>query len=243
MYILIGKKLNMTKNKKNNEYSNRLKHHPIFKENKIRSDFEMTRLFQNTFQIYKSIIEGELCDELECYEEDDVCEESGNNTTKVRNNNKSSQEEDATDHEEDLFEENNTKEEMIDDEDESECDLAIEYSVLLLTTRLYKIFEHMLLRKYLYEVDKENRFDLDTIDFEEIIVFCKKNKIIISEEEENGIYLLQLLVNETEEQFLFQPNDTLESSLLTNDKYMLCDVDHAILYKTIVNLNDIVERI
>lgn len=244
----------MINNQNNNSYTEKLKNHPIFRDNEIRSDFEVKKMFQNTFQIYKSILEGEICDKLECYEESNVCNESTNGTKEENNCHKTGKKENVSYHEKNYEEGHCSKKKEIvteseenyesdDEDDEIDFDISTEYSLLFLIIRLNKIFEHILLKKYIFENDKNESFTVNTIDFDAVINFCKKNKIITSEEEENSIYLLQLLSNAVEENFLFKPSDAIELSLLTNDKYMLCDVDHSYLLETLENINKIINII
>ena len=225
------------KNKAQDE--KQLKNHPIFKDKKIRSQQELKELFHATFGLYKSVIEEELCDELEYYEEGDICDDSRDETgTQEDCFKKKSEEKNACHNEKDI-----DQEEHEEVAEETSVDVATEYAALFLVIRLYKIFEHVLLRTYILE---NNLFDIHSvhdIDFEKVILFLKKNKILVTDEEESAIYFLQLLVNATEEKFLFKPSGAFEDSLLSDDDYLFCDVDQGTIYQTVANLSRIMERL
>ncbi len=226
------------KNKAQDE--KQLKNHPIFKDKKIRSQQELKELFHATLGLYKSVIEEELCDELESYEEGDICDDSRDETgTQEDCFKKKSEEKNACHNEEDIDQEEHEEEVT----EETSVDVATEYAALFLVIRLYKIFEHVLLRTYILE---NNLFDIHAvhdIDFEKVILFLKKNKILVTDEEESAIYFLQLLVNATEEKFLFKPSGAFEDSLLSDDDYLFCDVDQGTIYQTVANLSRIMERL
>lgn len=218
-----------------------LKNHPIFKDKKIKSQEELKELFKVTFGLYKSVIEEELCDELESYEEGDICDDTRNESGAEEGCfEEASEKEDEIDYEEDIDKEEHDEQEVTE---EVSFDVATEYAALFLVVRLYKIFEHVLLRAYILEHNLFAVKTIDEIDFEKVIVFLKKNKIMVSDDEENGIYFLQLLVNSVEEQFLFKSSGAFEDSLLSDDMYLSCDIDQATVYQTVANLSRIMQRL
>ena len=226
-----------SKNKQNEE---QLSNHPIFKNKKIRSDAEVKKMFQSTFSIYKSIVQEMLSDELECCDEGDIYEESRDqNRLEEKNCHKACEEKDASNYEEDFGEEDSA-EEIAED---MSLDVSTEYAVIFTVVRLYKIFEHLLLRKYLSEKKLSSVMSISDIEFEDIIAFFKKNRVISSSGEENSIYFLQLFVHAVEENFLFQYSKNFEESLLTNDEYMFSDIDHGTMYQTVANLSTIVGKL
>jgi hypothetical protein len=217
-----------------------LKNHPLFKDRKIRSQKELKELFQATFSLYTSVIEEEVCDELETYDEGDISDDAGNEIRSKKDCcNEKSKKKNETNHEK------NIDEEEYDEEvaQEVSLDITTEYASLFLVMRLYKIFEHVLLRAYILEHHVLEVETMHDIDFDKVITFLKKQHIIVSEEEENGIYFLQLLVNAIEESFLFKSSGAFEDSLLSDDTYLFCDVDQGTVYQTVANLSRIMEKL
>ncbi len=243
----------MINNKNDNKYAEKLKNHPIFQDQILRSDIEVKNLFETTFKFCKELIEGEILNELECYEEgDDICEDS-NTTEKDSNYSKKKQKKYEEDNEEDCCKESNCNSKIIcDDEDNDSDDLESdedtfeenksEYALLLSCMKLYKIFEHVLLKRYLYELISKNSKD-DINDFEKAIDFFKNKKIILNEEEEQSIYLLQHLSDAISNSFLFKKSYDLDYTLLTDDEYMTNNIHPHFLLKTIEIANIIVQRI
>ena len=108
--------------------------------------------------------------------------------------------------------------------------------------KLYKLMEHILLKKYLYELIIKNS-TVDVTDFEKAISFFKSKKIIINEEEEQSIYLLQHLSDAVSNSFIYKPSSEMDYTLLTEDEHMTSNVFPFFLLKTIEKAHAIVERI
>ena len=117
-----------------------------------------------------------------------------------------------------------------------------QYALLLSCMRLYKLFEHILLKKYIYELILKNSHDAID-DFEKAVIFFKNKKIIINEEEEQSIYLLQHLSDSIENSFLYKNSLDIDYTMLTEDEYMTNNIDPHFLFKTIEIARIVVERI
>lgn len=240
----------MTTHQNSNKYAEKLKNHPIFQDQILRHDAEIKKIFDTTLTFCKELIEGEILNELECYEEDDdICEDS-NSTEEGADSSKKNKEKYETNNEKNCCQKTNY-DSQIDSDDDFEEDDDLEndfeenksqYALLLSCMRLYKLFEHILLKKYLYELAGKNSHD-DLDDFEKAITFFKNKKLIVNEEEEQSIYLLQHFSDAIENSFLYKSSLDIDYTMLTDDEYMTNNIDPNFLFKTIEISKTIVERI
>jgi hypothetical protein len=239
----------MSINQNNNKYTEKIKNHPVFQDQILRPDTEIKKIFDTTFTFCKELIQGDILNELECYEEDDEICEYSDSTEKTTNNSKENQKKHETNHEKsdnkktnygsEINEIEETFEYTSDDEFEEN---KSQYALLLTSMRLYKLFEHILLKKYIYELVIKNSHD-DIDDFEKAIVFFKSKKIILNEDEEQAIYLLQHLSDAIENSFLYKNSLDIDYTMLTEDEQMTNNIDPNFLLKTIEIASTIVERI
>lgn len=236
-------------NQNNNKYTEKLKTHEIFQDQILRSDTEIKKIFEATFKFCKELIEGDILNELECYEEDDDIYEDSTTTEKITNNSQENKKKYETDHEKNHNKKTHSSNQINTSDDEFEYteedefeENKSQYALLLTCMRLYKIFEHILLKKYIYELTlKKSNDPVD--DFEQAIVFFKNKKIIINEEEEQSVYLLQHLSDAIENSFLYKNSLDIDYTMLTEDEQMTNNIDPNFLLKTIEIASTIVERI
>lgn len=243
----------MSIDQNNNKYAEAVKNHPIFQDNILKTDAEIKIMFENTYKFCKELIEGEVLNELECYEEDDEIYEDSNSTKESTNHTKENKKEHEANYEKNCHKKTNCNNQIdnddIDNDDEIESDidddfdeLKSQYALLLITMRLYKLFEHILLKKYVHELIIKKSND-NVYDFEKAIIFFKNKKIILNEEEEQSIYLLHHLSDSIENSFLYKNPLDIDYTILTDDEYMTNNIDPNFLFKTIEIAHTIVERI
>ena len=244
----------------NNKYAEKLKSHPVFQDQILRSDAEIKKIFDTTFQFCKElIVKGDILNELENYEDDnDICQDS-DSTEKHEACAKKDKKKYEADNEEnccqkancsnqvdsDSFDDEVDDDEFKDDEGDDNDEFeenTFQYALLFNCMKLYKLMEHILLKKYLYELIIKNS-TVDVTDFEKAISFFKSKKIIINEEEEQSIYLLQHLSDAVSNSFIYKPSSEMDYTLLTEDEHMTSNVFPFFLLKTIEKAHAIVERI
>jgi hypothetical protein len=239
----------MSISQNNNKYAEKLKNHPVFQDQILRSDTEIKKIFDTTFKFCKELIEGDILNELECYEEDDDIYEDTDSTEENTDYSKENKKKHETNHEKSCSEKTNCRSQIdtieddfeYNDDDEFEENKS-QYALLLTSMRLYKLFEHILLKKYIYELVLKNSNE-DIEDFEKAIRFFKNKKIILNEEEEQSVYLLQHLSDAIENSFLYHSSLEIDYTMLTEDEYMTNNIDPNFLFKTIEIAKIIVERI
>jgi hypothetical protein len=238
--------------KQSNRYSEKLKNNPVFDNQMLRSDSQIKKLFDDTFRFCKEFLKGDMLDELYSNEEDDDCGGdtcSGEKTTEKKSCNEKNNEKNCCKgkcEKEEIEDDCDDEEEIEDLEDDNEDeieDLKSQFAVLLSCLRLYKIFEHILLKAYLYNLGNKVISEQDVHDFTAAMNFFKAKKIIINDEEEQSVYLLQHLADAIDASFIFEPSPELTYNILTEDDYMISNIDPEFLLKTIENAQSIVERI
>jgi hypothetical protein len=150
---------------------------------------------------------------------------------------------DEDDNCEDEDEDENEDEDELSEEEEEINEIKTQYALLFNCLKVYKLFEHILLKAYLYKLESKKFLSENEHDFNNAISYFKKEKIIANEEEEQSIYLLNHMTSIIDTEFVYKASPEVDFTILTDDEYMISNLAPSFLYKTIDSIESIVERI
>lgn len=234
-----------------NTYTNALLKHPIFQDKKLKSDADIKKIFDFNIKLVQEFITREGFDEYNWNKNDDEMYEYAGREQKNENNKTNEDEDYEEKNEENSYSFSDKKGELTKEDLEYEeknieldlDDLQVQYALLLLIGRIYKLSEHIILKFYLYHNDKNRLQTIDNIDYTEAIAFLKHKHIIQKDDEEQSIYLLKQLAQASEEDFLYEDSFDLGYSFLSEDIFMISNISMDFLKETVDNLNLIVQKI